>query len=94
MLHRSISGILFVLMSLSSEAIRADESFEDVHVGLGTKQWLELQRSGFAASQNRQTVSGPVASAIYQRYVDSFKHPIPDLYQSQRRSTGSGGRSN
>lgn len=93
MLHRTAPSLLMLfILASGSQSLRADdgEGLQNVEIGLGTKHWLELQRSGFIASQHRQTVSGPVASEIYQRYVESFKHPIPDLYKSERKSSGGG----
>lgn len=58
--------------------------------GEETRRWLELQRSGAAASPRPKTVSGPVADEIYQRYKKSFTHEIPDFFKVERgTSTGS-----
>lgn len=51
-----------------------------------TRAWLELQRSGRAGAPARST-SGAVASRAYQRYLDSFEHPLPAFFE--RESTGS-----
>lgn len=48
--------------------------------GEATRDLLEWQRSGRGASTHRQTLSGPVQSAIWTRYVDSFRQPIPKTY--------------
>ncbi|MEX0615190.1 MAG: DUF3613 domain-containing protein [Methylophaga sp.] len=49
-------------------------------MGEQTRNWLDLQRSGDAASSQPQTISGPVAARIHQRYQDSFTHPIPAFF--------------
>lgn len=41
---------------------------------------LAAQREGRVASPSVQVLSGKVQSQIYQRYVDSFGHPIPERY--------------
>ena len=48
--------------------------------GAQTRNWLELQRSGQAAAPPR-SVSGAVASRAYQRYLDSFGHPLPAFFE-------------
>ena len=50
-------------------------------VGSQTRQWLDMQRDGSQASQQAQTLPGPVMDQVYQRYIKSFGHPIPDLYE-------------
>jgi len=50
------------------------------HPGQATRRLLEWQRSGRGASSHRQELAGPVQSAIWQRYVKSFTHEIPERY--------------
>ncbi|WP_280569028.1 DUF3613 domain-containing protein [Chromohalobacter sp. 296-RDG] len=50
------------------------------HPGQATQRLLEWQRSGRGASSHRQELAGPVQSAIWQRYVESFEHEIPERY--------------
>ena len=52
-------------------------------VGSQTRQWLNMQREGAQASQQAQTLPGPVMDQVYQRYIKSFGHPIPDLYEER-----------
>ncbi len=47
--------------------------------GAGTRQWLEMQRSGQSASPNKQTLSGPAMKKIHDKYIDGFSQPVPDL---------------
>lgn len=44
------------------------------------RELLALQRHGQAASPHRQHVSGEVQTRIYQRYLESFTHAIPERY--------------
>lgn len=48
-----------------------------------TQQWLELQRSGTAASKQSQPISGEVMDKVHQRYLKSFDKPIPEFYEHQ-----------
>ena len=66
----------------SSAALPADAG-----VGAQTSNWLELQRSGQAAAPPR-SVSGAVASRTYQRYLDSFGHPLPAFFEREATAAG------
>jgi hypothetical protein len=48
-----------------------------------TRQWLELQRSGQAASTQRQPLSGEVLEQVHKRYVESFSRPIPERFDHE-----------
>lgn len=50
--------------------------------GAQTAQWLELQKSGTQAEGEARPMTGDVADAVYQRYLESFKHPIPESLSS------------
>lgn len=45
-----------------------------------TREWLELQRSGQAASDQPQPISGEAMGKIHERYINSFSKPIPEFY--------------
>lgn len=45
-----------------------------------TQSLLELQRSGKQASPNRQYISAAEMAEIYQRYIESFSHQIPEFF--------------
>lgn len=47
--------------------------------GGAAEAWLELQRSGQAASPNKQTLSGPAMKKIHDNYLDEFSRPVPDM---------------
>lgn len=61
--------------------MRASQQYAEP--GSGTRSWLELQRSGQAAAPARP-LPGPVASRIYRRYLESFDHPVPMLFERER----------
>lgn len=48
-----------------------------------TAQLLEMQRSGNYASDKRTVLPGKAQKRIYERYLNSFSHPIPDNYISE-----------
>lgn len=74
---------------------RADASFarhagvrgEAGDVGDATRMLLAMQRDGAQAGQMLR-VPGEQAALAYQRYLDSFRHPIPERFVGQ--TTGAG----
>lgn len=58
--------------------------------GAGTRNWLELQVSGSAASTTARPLPGDAASHVYERYSNSFKHPIPEKFARESFSTDGG----
>lgn len=76
-----ITPIGLLLLALSSfTAVMADPSQPQPKQGEQTRQWLEMQKNGQAASSQNQTLPGPAAAQIYQRYLNSFSHPIPEYF--------------
>ncbi len=75
-------NILVGLCLIFSAPLLADSpnSHNNQEIGDQTRQWLDFQRSGNAASSQPQTISGPVAAKIYQRYQDSFTYPVPEYF--------------
>lgn len=51
-------------------------------VGDATRKLMELQASGVLASEKSYPVSVDVAERIYQRYLESFSHPIAEKLDS------------
>lgn len=47
-------------------------------VGEATKKLLDMQARGTMASDKQYPMPVAVAEKVYQRYVDSFSHPIPE----------------
>lgn len=47
-----------------------------------THRLLELQRSGQNASTEEQYLSGKVSTEVYNRYLKSFSHAIPERYSN------------
>ncbi|MDR9226098.1 hypothetical protein FEP08_01628 [Burkholderia multivorans] len=71
---------------------RAQATASDV--GRSTTEWLSMQRDNRAAAPT-QPLLGDVASLVYQRYLESFKHKIPESMGTQVGAAGmSGGGQN
>ena len=56
----------------------------------GALSLVELQRNGSAESPTPRPIAGEVANLSYQRYLDSFKRPIPEHFGTTVRSAGGG----
>lgn len=62
-------------------------------LGSDTRAWLDLQKSASAQTPDLRAVPGEVAEQVYQRYINSFKYPIPQAFARETfiESGGSGG---
>lgn len=63
------------------------------HFGSQTEDWINLQVSGRESVKKSPPLSGAVATHIYQRYVKSFDHAIPDHFSRQNFVQNGGGSS-
>ncbi len=59
-------------------------------LGRQSKAWIDLQTSGKQASGAPRAMPGEIADNVYQRYVDSFKLPIPAQFKRQSTESSSG----
>ncbi|HZR37148.1 MAG TPA: DUF3613 domain-containing protein [Nevskia sp.] len=59
--------------------------------GSQTRYWLATQTSGAYAVTDPRPMSGEAATLVYQRYLNSFTHPIPERYSSDSFTTSGGG---
>lgn len=62
--------------------------------GLGsqTRFWLATQASGVSSVTEERPMPGEAATLVYQRYLTSFTHPIPERYESDTfKPSGSAG---
>lgn len=76
---------IWVGLPLSANAAEAEKDSSErarITVGTRTAQWLDVQREGRAAG-NMLPIPGAEAGPSYQRYIDSFAHPIPEQLLSQ-----------
>jgi hypothetical protein len=60
-------------------------------LGAETRAWLELQRNGNASNATPRPMPGEVADKVYERYLNSFAHPIPDSFSREQFVSGGGG---
>lgn len=75
-------ALLLILLALP---LAADQPPPSATVGAATREALELQRSGRAASATERPMSGEVAGRTHQRYVESFSQPIPESFAGQEQ---------
>jgi hypothetical protein len=61
----------------AAPAVHGDES----------RAWLDLQASGNAASPTPASMPGEVADRVYQRYMKSFEHAIPEHLDREKFSS-------
>jgi hypothetical protein len=61
--------------------------------GSQTRLWLGTQTSGVSAVSDERPMPGEVATLVYQRYLNSFTHPIPERYETDSFKTTGGGAS-
>lgn len=78
--------ILAMLVLVLPFAVRADPK-----LGTEVRAWTDLQKSGKSASKEARPMPGEVAGKVYDRYVKSFDHPIPEAYNRESFVGGSGG---
>lgn len=60
-----------------------------LQIGDATRSLLSMQREGDSASSTPRPLAGDVASLSYQRYLDSFKHAIPEKFTTTVSKSGS-----
>src|SRR5882757_8826127 len=58
--------------------------------GSQTRFWLATQTSGVSAVTDERPMPGEAATLVYQRYLTSFTHPIPERYESDSFSVSGG----
>jgi hypothetical protein len=69
-------------------AYAPDDGADRAAIGYTTRQLLQMQASGSQAG-NHLPMLGDEASASYQRYIQSFTHPIPEFYETAVGKNGS-----
>jgi len=87
-----LAAALLLVWGMSAQAEppeAAEPAAEQAGNGEATRLWLERQAQGSQASTKAQPLSGPAMERVYQRYLKSFTHPIPDRLENERIGTGS-----
>lgn len=74
-------------VAASRSSLRATE------IGAATRSWLALQRSNAAAAPALPT-PGAQATLAYERYMNSFRAPIPSSFGSTLSAGGGASRAN
>lgn len=59
--------------------------------GSQTRYWLATQTSGASSVSDPRPMPGEVATLVYDRYLKSFTHPIPERYESDTFTAKGGG---
>src|SRR5882757_1500598 len=59
--------------------------------GSQTRLWLSTQASGTNSVTEERPMPGEVATLVYQRYLQSFTHPIPERFTSDSFTAGGSG---
>ncbi|GGB97858.1 hypothetical protein GCM10007205_03930 [Oxalicibacterium flavum] len=89
-LNKSIYLLAFCTLMLAGMAAHAQESPTEAdsttheqaptrRIGEATTNALQMQVQGSHAGANLP-ILGPAASLSWQRYLDSYKHPIPETF--------------
>ena len=84
----AINNLVLGMALAAPLAALAAEPLHD-HLGGSTRQWLELQRNGNASIAAPRPMPGEVADKVYDRYVASFAHPIPETFSREQFVGGS-----
>ena len=71
------AGVLVALIPLGALAIEPGPTPKTQQE---TENWLQLQLSGSAQSPVRQTATPAERELSLQRWLDSYKHEIPEYY--------------
>jgi hypothetical protein len=71
-------GVLLALIPLGAVAIEPGPTPKNQQE---TENWLQLQVSGSVQSPIRQTATPAERELSLQRWLDSYKHEIPEYYK-------------
>lgn len=72
--------------------VGAQESTPEPKSTSAAEAWLELQKSGTAASPTPRPLPGEIADRSYERYANSFSTPIPTELGREGFISGGGGQ--
>ncbi|MDO9453989.1 MAG: DUF3613 domain-containing protein [Stagnimonas sp.] len=88
-MNHLLSSFLLAFAVTAALPFAAGAADVEKPIGDQTQAWVKLQQSGKQASGAPRPMPGEIADNVYQRYVDSFKQPIPAEFK--RQSTGDSG---
>lgn len=85
-------SLLALGLTLGTVALAtAQEPTSEPKSGSAAEAWLELQKSGTAASATPRPMPGEIADRSYERYANSFSTPIPNELGREGFLSGGGG---
>lgn len=85
----SAATVLYLVTSSVTVTASAAESTARQAMGTDARQWVDLQISGEAAERSPDGMPGEIAERVWQRYVESFSHPIPEKFEREGFVEGS-----
>ena len=74
--------VWILTLTLALGPVAAAEDGSNAAPGETTRAWLELQKSNNASWGEPRELPADVAQRIYERYRNSFEHPIPERFDS------------
>lgn len=90
LLHRLVPALVVLTATVAAHAQRAGSSAAvpsppsapqpGARIGDAARALRDLQSGGSAASATPRPIAGDVAGLSYQRYLDTFKQPIPPSF--------------
>jgi len=86
---RLCSALSLALLASLPFAVSAAEPTQPL--GAEAEAWMKLQAGGQQASKTARPMPAEIADNVYQRYVDSFKLPIPAEFKRQSTSESNNG---
>lgn len=90
LLVAGISALLGSSLAWSDEAPPADEKPAPPAFGQLTGDWLRLQLSGTAGSENPQVASAQQQEKAAKRFLDSYNHAIPEYFYTKDKFISTG----
>ena len=77
--------LIIIPLLCAASTVRAQQAVNaQSQDGAQTRAWIELQTRAADSPAPPRPVSGEVADQVYQRYLKSFSHPIPDQFDRQK----------
>lgn len=82
--------LLMIALVLPLTAMAEDKDTE-YRLGDETRAWTDLQKSGAASNPKPQPMPGEIADKVYDRYLKTFDHAIPETFSRDSFVGGGGG---
>lgn len=80
-MKRKIGWLAALLLIATTAHAEEAANSKEIQAEPATHAWLEMQRSGRAASQQPQPLSGPVMDRVHERYLKGFEYPLPMYFE-------------